>query len=86
MVKLDRCVVRKCKSNQKGNIDKYKCECKKHSICEKYYIWNPATCSCKNGKYLANITSNSVITSDEIMDRNTKSYHEVTKTIPKNFN
>ena len=28
------------------------CECnKKHHICEKGYIWNPATCSCKNGKY-----------------------------------
>ena len=24
---------------------------KKHYICEKYYIWNPATCSCKNGNY-----------------------------------
>ena len=24
---------------------------KKHHIYEKEYIWNPATCSCKNGKY-----------------------------------
>ena len=24
---------------------------KKHYICEKYYIWNPATCSCKNSNY-----------------------------------
>ena len=24
---------------------------KKH-ICEKDYIWNPATCSCESGKYL----------------------------------
>ena len=22
---------------------------------EKDYIWNPSTCSCKNGKYLASI-------------------------------
>ena len=37
---------RKCNSNQKWNI--YKCwsGCKKH-ICEKDYIWNPVTCSCK---------------------------------------
>ena len=27
-------------------------EYKKHCICEKDYIWDPATCSCKNGKYL----------------------------------
>ena len=24
---------------------------KKHYIFEKYYIWNPATCSCKNSNY-----------------------------------
>ena len=23
------------------------------SACKKYYIWYPAICSCKNGKYLA---------------------------------
>ena len=22
------------------------------SVCEKYYVWNPATCNCENGKYL----------------------------------
>ena len=26
---------------------------KKHNVCEKYCIWNPATCSCENGKYVA---------------------------------
>ena len=58
--------------------DKCWCECKKH-ICEKDYIWNPATCSCKNGKYLASIIEDdSVITYDEII--------EETKTIPTNFN
>ena len=31
-------------------------------------MWNPATCSCKNGKYLASITDNSVIMCDEIID------------------
>ena len=34
---------------------------KNFNICVKDYIWNPATCSCKNGKYLANIKDNSVI-------------------------
>ena len=28
----------------------------KRHVCEKYYIWNHSTGSCKNGKYLANIT------------------------------
>ena len=37
-------------------------KCKKHHICEKDYIWNPATCSCEKGKYLANILDGSVIT------------------------
>ena len=44
----------------------------------KDYIWNPATCSCENGKYLASITDDSVITWDKII--------EETKTIPTNFN
>ena len=43
------------------------------------YIWNPATCSCENGKYLVSITDDdSVITCDEII--------EETKIIPTNFN
>ena len=37
---------RKWNSNQKWNNDKCRSGCKKH-ICEKDYIWNPATCSCK---------------------------------------
>ena len=41
-------------------------------------IWNPATCSCENGKYLASINDDSVITCDEII--------EETKTVPTNFN
>ena len=41
---------------------------KKHNIYEKDYIWNSAKCSCKNGKYLANIMDNSAITFDEIID------------------
>ena len=61
---------RKCNSNQKRNNDKYRCEFKKHNICEKDYIWNPATCCCKNGKYLANVNDHSVITHDLIIDTN----------------
>ena len=44
-----------------------------------YYIWNPATCSCKNFKYLASIIDDdSVISYDETI--------EETKTIATNFN
>ena len=35
---------------------------------KKDYIWNAATCSCKDGTYLANIINDSVITCDEIGD------------------
>ena len=38
------------------------------------YIWNPSTCNCKNGKYLASIIDDSVITCNKIT--------ELTKTIP----
>ena len=69
---------RKCNSNQKWNNDKCWCQCKKHNLCEKDYIWNPSTCNCKNGKYLANIMDDSVITCDEIIDAETK-------TVPTNF-
>ena len=54
---------------------------KKHHICEKDYIWNPATCNCKNGKYLASIIDNSVITCDKIIGAEAKSHDEKTKTV-----
>ena len=44
-----------CKSDQWWNNDKCQCECKKHRVCEKDYVWNPATFSCENGKYLTSI-------------------------------
>ena len=68
--KLDE---RKRNSNQKWNNDNCQYKCKKHHICEKDYIWNPATCSCENGKYLANIMDDSVITCDEIIEKKTVS-------------
>ena len=49
---------------------------KNYNICEKDYIWNPVTCSCENGKYLANIIDDSVISRDKII--------EETKTVPSN--
>ena len=50
----------------------------KRHVCEKDYIWNPATCSCENAKYLASIIDDSVITCDKIID-------EETKTVTTNF-
>ena len=49
---------------------------------KKSYVWNPATCSCENKKYLASIMGNSAIMCDIAID----SYDEEAKTIPTNFN
>ena len=38
-------------------------------MCEKNYIWDPATCTCKNRKYLATIIDDLVITYDENIGR-----------------
>ena len=67
------------------NNDKCLSECKNHHIHEKDYIWNPATCIGKYGKYFASIIDDLVITCDEIIDAEAKSYYEETKTIPANF-
>ena len=43
-------------------------------------IWNPATCSSENGKYLANIIDDSVIMCDEIIEsynEETKQFHQI---------
>ena len=45
---------------------------------KKDYIWNPATCSCKNAKYFTNIIDDSVIMCDEV----TESYGKETKSLP----
>ena len=61
---------RKYIPNQKSNIYKCRCACenpKNHDVCEKDYIGNPATSSCENGKYLASIVKNLVVTCDEII-------------------
>ena len=59
---------RKCNSDQWWNKDKCRCESKKRHVCEKSYFWNPATCNCGNGKYLASIMNDLVITFDEIRE------------------
>ena len=58
----------KCNSNQWWNSDKCWCECKKHHMYGKDYIWNPSTCICENWKYLGSIMDDSVITCDEIIE------------------
>ena len=76
-----KCDGRKGNSNPKWNNGKCRCECKNPEelhVRKKVYIQNPATCSCKNGKCLANIIDNSVITCAEIIEK--------TKTIHTNFN
>ena len=47
-------------------------------MCQKDYIWNPVTCNCENGKYLASVIDDSVIMCDDII--------EETKTVTTSFN
>ena len=54
----------------------------KNVICEKDYILNPSTCSCKNGKYLTNVMDDLEITFDDVIE----SCDKETKTILKKFN
>ena len=73
---------RKCNLDQKWNNNKRWCKYKKHDICEKDYIWNPATCGCKNGKCLGSIIDDSVNTCDEIINKVAKLNNEERKTVP----
>ena len=77
--------------------DKCWCECKnpkEHNACKTDYIWNPAICSCENGKYMGNIIDDSLITCDrfinaewsETLATQGKLHDEETKTILTNFN
>ena len=59
---------RNCNSDQRWNNDKCRCECKKRYACENGYVWNPGTCNCKNGKYLASIMDYSAIECNEIIE------------------
>ena len=67
----------RCNSNQWWNNDKYRRECSKHHLCEKDYVWNPATCNCNNVKYLAIIRNESVmITCNEVLDVEETNFNE----------
>ena len=49
---------RKDNSNQKWNNNKCKFDCenlKKHNVYKKNYIWNPATYSYENSKYVGSV-------------------------------
>ena len=74
-------MVQNVKSNPCWNNEKYWCENKKHHICEKNYVLNPAICNCKNQKYLASIIDDSMNICDEVIEL----YDEEMKTIPTNF-
>ena len=73
---------KKCNSDQWWNNNKCHYECKKRHLCEKDYIWNPTTCNCENGKYLASMIDDSAISCDKVIE----SYDKETKTIPATFN
>ena len=76
---------RNCNLNQKWNIDKCLCQGKnpkEHHVSKKFK-WNPAICSCENGKYLGSIIDNSVIRCNDFIET-TKTMP--TKTVPTNFN
>ena len=45
-------------------------------IYEKDYTWNPATCICENGRCLASIIDDLVITCDEIIDAEDTNFNE----------
>ena len=45
---------RKWNSDQWWTNDKCWCKCKRH-VCEKDYVWNPATCNFENWKCLTSI-------------------------------
>ena len=64
------------------NNDKCWCKCIKLHVCEKGYVWSPATCNCESGKHLESIMDDLTITCDEIIE----SYNEEIKTIPTNLN
>ena len=79
--------------NQKWNNDKCRYGCnnpKEQRVCKRSYIWNPATCSCENGKHVENIIGDSVITCDEIIEetiprKSTATTTVVTKCTSTNF-
>ena len=52
------------------------------NVSVKRHVWNPATCSCENGKYLASIMDDLATACDEVIE----SYNKDAKTNPTIFN
>ena len=73
---------RKCNSDQWQNNNTYRCECKRRHVCQKSYVWNPSTCNGENGKYLASIMDNSMITCHEVIEpyEGEKNFNETKET------
>ena len=46
------------------------------SLCEKDYVWNPATCNYENGKELTSIKNDSAIICDEIVNVKETNFNE----------
>ena len=70
-------ILHTCKFDGKKYIsDEYWCECKKHHICEKDYVWNPATCKCENEINLVSIIDDSTIICDEIINVKERNFNE----------
>ena len=55
------------------NNHKCRCECEKHHVCEKNYIWNPVICGCENGKCVASIMNDSGIIYYKVLDADVES-------------
>ena len=62
--------------------NKFWCGCKKYHICDIDYVWNPATFSCENWKYLASVMNDSAIICDEVI----KPYDGEIQTMRTKFN
>ena len=52
-------------------------ECKKCHASEKDFIWNDATCSCENWKYLASITDVSAICVMKLLKEKQKQLQQI---------
>ena len=66
------------------------CACVHVCVClcvkKLHYIWNPATCSCKNRKYVRSINDDLVITCDKITEGyRTKLFQFTTNSTSTNF-
>ena len=40
----------------------------KKTCVQKWFYWNPSTCTCENGEYWENVIDDSVVKCDEIID------------------